>query len=102
MTADAAYLVGDERVSGLSLWLLMDFKVDDESCGQCTYVQTPAVVAGNLSVPWDCAFVNVLCGGGNACYSKPCGRPGGSNHKGAVDWWRREKLTLSAVADIYA
>lgn len=33
--ADATFLVGDARLSAVSLWLLTDFKVDDESCGQC-------------------------------------------------------------------
>jgi hypothetical protein len=101
VTADAAFLVGNANVSGVALWLLHDFKVDDESCGQCQYIQTPAVVAGNLTVPWDCAYVNVECGGGASCLSKPCGRPAGLNHKGAVDWWRREKESYPLLAAIY-
>ncbi len=38
VTADVKYLLGDARVTGLSLWLLTDFKVDFDanSCGQCT------------------------------------------------------------------
>jgi hypothetical protein len=64
-------------------------------------VQTPAVRAGNLSVPWDCAFIDVLCGGAASCATKPCGRPNGENHKGALDWWRREKLEYGVIGAIY-
>ena len=93
--------MNNNNVSAFSLWLLHDFKVDDESCGQCVYVQTPAVVAGNLTVPWDCAFVNVECGGGADCLHKPCGRPAGMNHKGAVDFWRRKKESFDLLAAVY-
>ncbi len=96
ITADVNQLLGDDRVTGLSLWLLMDFKVDDESCGQCQYAPH-----GNLSQPWDCLYVNVECGGGASCLNKPCGRPGGLNHKGAVDLWRRKKLSYDAVGALY-
>ena len=44
----------------------------------------------NLTVPWDCAFVDVSCG-----------RPKGENNKGSMDLWRREKLVFGAVAAIY-
>ncbi len=101
VTADAAFLVGNANVSGVALWLLHDFKVDDESCGQCVYVQSAAVIAGNLTVPWDCAYVNVECGGGKDCLNKPCGRPAGLNHKGAVDFWRRKKESYAQIAAIY-
>ena len=70
---------------------------DDESCGQCVYAPNN----GDLSVPWDCLYINVECGGGADCLNKPCGRPGGENHKGAVDFWRRKKQSYSAVASLY-
>ena len=76
VSTDAAFLVGNANVSGVALWLLHDFKVDDESCGQCQYLPH----ADNLTVPWDCGFVNVECGGGASCLNKPCGRPAGLNH----------------------
>ena len=91
VSADASFIVSDDRFSALSIWLMMDFKVDDESCGQCDYIQTPAVIAGNLSVPWDCAFIRT-----------DCGRPNGENHKGAVDWWRRKKVEYDVIGKIYA
>ena len=56
----------------------------------------------DLSVPWNCGYINVECGGGAACLKKPCGRPGGENHKGTVDFWRRKKLSYPALAAVYA
>ena len=87
LTADVTTLLGDDRVSGLSLWLLMDFKVDDESCGQCQYLPHPP----SLSVPWTCGFIRT-----------DCGRPNGCNHKGVVDWWRRPKESFATVQALYA
>ena len=82
----------------LSLSHTHAWQVDDESCGQCVYAPND----GNLTKPWDCLFVNVLCGGGASCLNKPCGRPAGLNHKGAVDFWRREKLSYATVGALYA
>ena len=65
----------------------MDFKVDDESCGQCDYLPHP----NNLTVPWDCGYINVKCG-----------RPNGINHKGVLDWWRRPKESMASMAALYA
>jgi beta-glucuronidase len=87
LAADASYLLGDARVTGLSLWLLHDFKVDDESCGQCSYLPHP----DNLTVPWTCGFIRT-----------DCGRPNGVNHKGVVDWWRRPKESFFTMQQIYA
>ena len=97
VTADASYLAGNNNVSGVTLWLLHDFKVDDESCGQCHYLPHP----NNLTTPWDCGFIDVMCGGGASCANKPCGRPGGMNHKGTVDFWRREKESFPLLSAIY-
>ena len=87
LEADAAYLLGDARVTGLSIWLLTDFKVGDISCGQCDYLPHP----NNLTVPWDCGYIDVSCG-----------RPNGMNHKGVVDWWRRPKESNASMAALYA
>ena len=59
----------------------------DCSCGQCDYLPHP----NNLSVPWDCGYINVNCG-----------RPNGYNHKGTVDAWRRKKESFPVIAGIYA
>jgi len=76
---------------------MADFKVDDETCGICEYLPHP----DDLSVPWDCAYINVLCGGGADCAHKPCGRPNGVNHKGTVDAWRRPKESYPLLAAIF-
>jgi hypothetical protein len=68
---------------------MTDTKGNDEStkqCGSCVYEPHPP----SLSVPWNCSFIDVTCG-----------RPGGVNHKGAVDLWRRTKEEFAAVAAIY-
>ena len=85
MSADATAIANSTRVSALSLWQFSDIKV--ANCAQCDYLPHPA----NLSVPWDCAYIDTSCG-----------RPGGENHKGSVDYWRREKLGYASVARIYA
>ena len=81
---DATTMANSSRVSGITLWQFSDIKV--AQCPQCAYLPHPA----NLSTPWDCAYVDVSCG-----------RPKGQNNKGAVDWWRREKLSFAAVSQIY-
>jgi beta-glucuronidase len=85
VAADATVIANNSRVSGLTLWQFSDIKV--AQCNECDYLPHPP----NLTVAWDCAFVNVSCG-----------RPKGENNKGAVDWWRREKLSFGAVSQIYA
>jgi ABC-type Fe3+/spermidine/putrescine transport system ATPase subunit len=52
-------------------------------------------------VPALLSRLHVECGGGASCLSKPCGRPAGLNHKGTVDWWRREKESYPLLAAIY-
>ena len=41
-----------------------------------------------------CGFINVTCAKGK--------RPGGANHKGVIDFWRRPKESFAAVAAKYA
>lgn len=101
--ADATVILQDKRFSGLTLWQYSDIKADDSDtagCGQCHYAPGPGpgpaplpypVTGGNLSIPWDCAVVDVSCG-----------RPKGQNNKGVVDFWRRRKLDFDAVAAIFA
>lgn len=92
---DAALAIGN--LSGVSLFQFFDIKVSDEKtrlCPPCDYlpgVQPPTcgyIKAG----PWD-------------DYPDPpfphaskCGRPGGLNHKGVLDPWRRKKEGYHVVA----
>lgn len=85
VAADATVIGNSSRVSGLTLWQLTDIRV--AQCAECDYLPHPP----SLESPWDCAFVNVTA----------CGRPKGENNKGAVDWWRREKLSFAAISALY-
>jgi hypothetical protein len=87
---DATVIANNTRVSGLTIWQFGDIKANDQStqqCGQCDYLPHP----NNLTVPWDCGFIDTTCG-----------RPGGYNHKGVVDFWRRQKEEYPVIAAIYA
>jgi len=86
---DAEFAVATDLVSGITIWQFSDIKADDHdttTCGQCQYFPHPP----SLSVPWNCSYISVSCG-----------RPGGENHKGGVDFWRREKLVFTTLQNIY-
>lgn len=71
------------------MWQFNDIKAnyhDTALCGQCDYLPHPH----NLSVPWTCGYIDVSCG-----------RPGGENHKGQVDFWRRVKASFATLASIF-
>ena len=57
-----------------------------QAAGPCDY--SPPCT--DLSTPCDCVYINANVG-----------RPGGENHKGVVDFWRRPKEEFAAVAAIY-
>lgn len=85
VTADVASIAGNPRVSGLTVWQFSDIKV--EGCPQCEY---PTPWPATLTQPWNCSVITTTCG-----------RPGGENHKGAVDAWRRPKLEFGPIARLY-
>lgn len=90
VTADATFFANNRSVTHFTIWQFNDIKANMQStqqCGQCDYLPHP----NNLSVPWDCAYIDVSCG-----------RPGGENHKGQVDFWRRIKQSFAPLAAIYA
>ena len=80
--------LSNPHISGITLWHFFDFKGNDgaQACGPCDYVP-------DVDPPL-CAFVNVTCGGGK--------RPGGANHKGVLDFWRRPKPSFAVVAAKYS
>lgn len=89
VAADAHFAASNANVTGLTVWQFNDIKANTgatSQCGQCDYEPHP----NNLTVPWTCAFVDVSCN-----------RPGGENHKGQVDFWRRKKATFASLAGIY-
>merc|ERR1712048_1333168 len=82
---DVDVALGNGQISGITLWHYFDFKGNDDAtslCGHWDYI--PDVY------PPTCAYIDVNCG-----------RPGGENHKGVVDFWRREKQAYSVVAAKY-
>jgi len=75
----------NEHISGITLWHFFDFKANDKdtaACGPCSYIPG--------SAPPTCAYIDAACQ-----------RPGGENHKGVVDFWRREKQAYFMVAARY-
>lgn len=82
ITRDVDVALKNEHISGITLWHFFDFKGNDgaqSTCGPCDYL--PGIE------PPTCGFINVSCD-----------RPGGENHKGVVDFWRRPKQAYAAVA----
>lgn len=71
----------NKRVSGITIWLMHDFKandIDTVKCGQCEYEKGV--------YPPVCRYIDVNCT-----------RPGGENNKGVVDFWRRKKESFYVV-----
>jgi len=85
ISQDVDIALNHSGISGVTLWHWSDFKANDNdtrSCGRCNYV--PGVE------PPTCGYINV-----------DCNRPGGENHKGVVDFWRREKEAYHTVSAKY-
>ena len=81
--ADAFAALNNSKVSGITLWQFNDIKAnegDTSKCGQCDYYPDSTI----------CAYIDVSCG-----------RPGGENHKGSVDFWRRIKQSYNTVQKLY-
>jgi len=88
VSQDVETAINNQNISGIALWHFFDFKVDDqwENNTHCDYL--PGVV------PLTCGYIGVDT-------TKPSGRPGGANHKGSVDFFRREKPVFCLVASKY-
>ncbi|KAA0177338.1 hypothetical protein FNF27_01116 [Cafeteria roenbergensis] len=89
VAAEAGFAASSPNVSHFTVWQFNDIKAnegDTAKCGQCQYLPHP----NNLTVPWTCEQINV-----------GCGRPGGENHKGQVDFWRRKKQSFPRLASIF-
>ena len=85
---DVDTAINNPNISGISLWHFFDFKTNDstENNTHCDYV--PNVY------PPVCAYIN-------ASADDLTSRPGGLNHKGVLDFWRREKPVYRIVAEKY-
>jgi beta-glucuronidase len=84
---DVDVALENANISGICLWHLFDFKAHDEfqNNTQCDYIKGV--------YPPICGYINASSSG--------YGRPGGLNHKGALDFWRREKPSYHLVASKY-
>lgn len=85
---DVNHAIGNENISGIALWHFFDFKVDDiwENNTHCDYL--PGVS------PPTCGYIAVNL-------TSNYGRPGGANHKGVLDFFRRPKPSYALVAAKY-
>ena len=87
VTADVDTAVANVHISGIVLWHFFDFKTDDatQNNTHCDYLP-------NIYPP-TCGFINVT--------PSHFLRPGGENHKGSLDFWRRKKPVYFSVAEKY-
>ena len=85
---DVSVALTDSSISGIALWHFYDFKVQDSHQGKpCLYVPN--------TFPPDCSYIEVKVSGSHGI------RPGGYNHKGVLDFWRRPKPAFHTVAHQY-
>jgi len=83
---DVDVAIANNNISGITLWHFMDFKTDDktENNTHCIYKLD--------AYPPICSYINA---------SNGIRRPGGLNHKGVIDFWRRKKPIYNIVAKKY-
>lgn len=101
---DVDVALANDFISGIALWHFYDFKVDNcgarwpcpwggqENSTHCEYDHAPPTTFEELKSkgPPNCTYIKV-----NA-------RPGGENHKGSLDFWRRPKPAFAMVAAKFA
>eukprot|EP00040_Diaphanoeca_grandis_P027128 m.153731 g.153731 ORF g.153731 m.153731 type:complete len:657 (-) comp30845_c0_seq1:445-2415(-) len=102
---DVNVAISNINISGITLWHFYDFKVDNcgnewpchgkpgqENNTHCEYDHPPPTTFAELEAvgPPNCTYIEIN------------GRPGGENHKGSLDFWRREKPAFGMVAAKYA
>jgi len=102
---DVDVALANDHVSGITLWHFYDFKVDNcgaqwpchgrpgqENNTHCQYDHAPPTTFAQLESegPPNCTYIEIN------------GRPGGENHKGSLDFWRRPKPAFGIVAAKYA
>lgn len=83
ISKDVDVALANGNISGITLWHFFDFKVNDanENNTHCEYI--------DHLYPPVCAYIKID------------GRPGGINHKGVIDFWRRPKPAYKIVATKY-
>jgi len=91
VTNDIDALLGLTRVSGMAVNFFADFKGNDHAqaeCGPCNYYPSSD----------NATYINIACDGNCGYACRPCGE----NHKGVLDFWRREKLVYPVVKKLYS
>ena len=83
ITEDVEVALQSANVSGITLWHFFDFKVNDAAENHTACQYAPGVF------PPTCTSITLSF------------RPGGENHKGVVDFWRRPKPAYAQVAARY-
>jgi beta-glucuronidase len=88
ISQDVDHAIANPNISGIALWHFFDFKVNDgwQHNTACDYLP-------NVTPP-TCGYIDVDT-------TTASGRPGGLNHKGVLDYYRREKPIFRIVADKY-
>lgn len=83
ISQDVDVALANDNISGITLWHFFDFKVDDgeENETHCEYIPD--------MYPPNCSYIEINH------------RPGGVNHKGVLDFWRRPKPSYQIVAAKY-
>jgi beta-glucuronidase len=103
IASDVDVAINNENISGITLWHFYDFKVDNcgahwpckgggqENNTHCEYDHPPPETFEELASkgPPNCTYIEIN------------NRPGGENHKGTVDFWRRPKPIFKIVASKY-
>jgi len=83
---DVDVAIANNNISGITLWHFMDFKTYDSTENNTHCIYQPR------TYPPICSYINASHG---------IRRPGGLNHKGVIDFWRRKKPVYNIVAKKY-
>jgi len=95
VAADLQSALSLPTVSGVAVWQFSDVNADPSDfghgqapqvCPSCVY-STPY----NASTPMNCSYITTSCF-----------RPGGENHKGILDFWRRKKQAFGVAKALFA
>ena len=104
IAADVEVAIANPNISGITLWHFYDFKVDN--CGATWPCKHGPGQENDTHCPYDHAppetFAALKSEGPPNCTTIVVnGRPGGENHKGSVDFWRRPKPAFTQTAAKY-
>ena len=104
IATDVDVALSNDLFSGITLWHFFDFKVDN--CGATWPCNNGPGQENNTYCVWDheppTTFDELAAvGPPNCTYIEVNNRPGGENHKGSVDFWRRTKPVFGVVAEKY-